>query len=590
MSILIDRVRISGFRGLKDIEINLSRITLLLGVNNSGKTSIIRALQLALGNYSRYLSNDDFHIDSNDIRCEKIIVDLRIIPLNIQGMRKENFMEDWVDEFGNYLRSEAIDGKPEKYQFLAMRTVAYPDPIKGGFSVDHFVLDQWVPFSLWQSVESKNDNRINRRFESIPFISVDAQRDIHQELRDRTSFIGKILSAVQYENTDVSELETLIASINEKAVAKSEPLRILKNQLDTMNQSADGDGIAEITPIPKKMRDLAKRFSIHFGDSDKNLFSMEYHGMGTRSWASMLAFKAFVELKAEIYQREHKAFNPIIALEEPESHLHPNAQRTLYQQLKNNPNSQVVVSTHSPYLPAISSLSEIRMLKKTHTGVQANSLIDDLNEWEVTKLRTKIIRHKGDIFFSKILILVEGETEENLIPGMFKLYSGSHLFEKGIDCIGVGGKEYRPFLIFALSYDIPVCIISDNDKNTKSEVELQISKIQNEYDFDMTEKNFSLEFLGEGKNLENELLSIPNLREDLINALVYLKAGQDLRYTNARRQELSNMNDEDLLDELKRHKPGYAYFLSDLVSKCSESRGMIPNAFLKTFRRIDDWV
>jgi len=401
MSILIDRVRISGFRGLKDIEINLSRITLLLGVNNSGKTSIIRALQLALGNYSRYLSNDDFHIDSNDIRCEKIIVDLRIIPLNIQGMRKENFMEDWVDEFGNYLRSEAIDGKPEKYQFLAMRTVAYPDPIKGGFSVDHFVLDQWVPFSLWQSVESKNDNRINRRFESIPFISVDAQRDIHQELRDRTSFIGKILSAVQYENTDVSELETLIASINEKAVAKSEPLRILKNQLDTMNQSADGDGIAEITPIPKKMRDLAKRFSIHFGDSDKNLFSMEYHGMGTRSWASMLAFKAFVELKAEIYQREHKAFNPIIALEEPESHLHPNAQRTLYQQLKNNPNSQVVVSTHSPYLPAISSLSEIRMLKKTHTGVQANSLIDDLNEWEVTKLRTKIIRHKGDIFFFK---------------------------------------------------------------------------------------------------------------------------------------------------------------------------------------------
>jgi len=198
MSILIDRVRISGFRVLKDIEINLSRITLLLGVNNSGKTSIIRALQLALGNYSRYLSNDDFHIDSNDIRCEKIIVDLRIIPLNIQGMRKENFMEDWVDEFGNYLRSEAIDGKPEKYQFLAMRTVAYPDPIKGGFSVDHFVLDQWVPLSLWQSVESKNDNRINRRFESIPFISVDAQRDIHQELRDRTSFIGKILSAVQY--------------------------------------------------------------------------------------------------------------------------------------------------------------------------------------------------------------------------------------------------------------------------------------------------------------------------------------------------------------------------------------------------------
>ncbi len=473
---------------------------------------------------------------------------------------------------------------------MALRTIAQPEPIKGGFSVDHFALNQWAPFSSWKNEQPRNENRISLGFETIPFIAVDAQRDIHQELRDRTSFVGKILSAVQYENTDVTELETKIAAINKKAVTKSEPLRILKNQLDTLNQYLEGNGLAEITPFPKKMRDLAKRFSIHFGESDESLFSMEYHGMGTRSWASMLTVKAFIELKAEMYKRESKAFFPVIAVEEPESHLHPNAQRTLYQQLRNNPLSQVIVSTHSPYLPAISSLSEIRMLKKTREGVQLSAIFDGLNDREETQLRTKIIMYKGDVFFSKILILVEGETEENLIPGMFQLYSGVHLFEKGINCIGVGGHDYTPFLIFALSFEIPVCIISDNDHSTKSEVESQITKIQEKYGFELTEKNFSLEFLSKGNNLEKELLSVPNLRKDIIDVLVYLKAGTDELYAGARRRELTNMDENKLLGEMKRNKPNYAYFLADIVSKRSENKDVIPNAFSQTFDRIKDWL
>jgi predicted ATP-dependent endonuclease of OLD family len=58
MSILIDAVRINGFRGLSNLEIHLPRVCVLLGTNNSGKTSIIKALQLALGDYSRYLTLD----------------------------------------------------------------------------------------------------------------------------------------------------------------------------------------------------------------------------------------------------------------------------------------------------------------------------------------------------------------------------------------------------------------------------------------------------------------------------------------------------------------------------------------------------
>ncbi|EJB4126805.1 AAA family ATPase, partial [Escherichia coli] len=44
MSILINSVRISGFRGIKEIEVELGRIAVLLGTNNAGKTSFLKSL------------------------------------------------------------------------------------------------------------------------------------------------------------------------------------------------------------------------------------------------------------------------------------------------------------------------------------------------------------------------------------------------------------------------------------------------------------------------------------------------------------------------------------------------------------------
>lgn len=50
----------------------------------------------------------------------------------------------------------------------------------------------------------------------LPFISIDAQRDIHQELREKTSYIGRVLASVEYDDEDVKELERMVADINEK--------------------------------------------------------------------------------------------------------------------------------------------------------------------------------------------------------------------------------------------------------------------------------------------------------------------------------------------------------------------------------------
>jgi len=124
MSIQINSVRICGFRGISNIEVSLPRVTVLLGHNNAGKTSVIKALQLALGDYSRYLSDEDFHIGEDEKRQDTITVDLRFIALKDKA-RTIEFSEDWQQEFSDKIQAEA-DGK----QFVAIRTTAKFDKVK----------------------------------------------------------------------------------------------------------------------------------------------------------------------------------------------------------------------------------------------------------------------------------------------------------------------------------------------------------------------------------------------------------------------------------------------------------------------------
>ena len=81
MNVLIEVVRVANFRALKNIELKLSTTTLLVGMNNSGKTSLMRSLCIALGSLSKkHISKEDFHIGSNSSSSEPIIIDVKIIP------------------------------------------------------------------------------------------------------------------------------------------------------------------------------------------------------------------------------------------------------------------------------------------------------------------------------------------------------------------------------------------------------------------------------------------------------------------------------------------------------------------------------
>ena len=586
MAILINAVRIFGFRGISNLEISLPKVAVLIGQNNAGKTSIIKALQLALGDYSRHLTDEDFYIDCNDNVRSEIIVDISIVPVDESSQRTNIFTDEWVEVFGDWVQADL-----EENDFVAIRTICEKDSIKGGFKVSRYPLSRWSGFENWTDESAKINNKISKRIDAIPFVAIDAQRDIHQELREKTSYIGKVLSDISFESEDKEALEDLIAELNESAVEKSTVLSELKTHLDSLSQSFEGQGQTDITPFPKKIRDLSKRFSIHFGEDDTNSFSMEYHGMGTRSWASMLTVKAFIDILEKKHVEEEECFFPIIAAEEPEAHLHPNAQRTLYKQLTDI-KGQTIISSHSPYLASECKLQDLRSLRNGRDGVEVNSLGDGFAPEDINKLQRDVMRFRGEILFSKAIILFEGVTEEQLAPIFFEKYFSKSCYTVGVNCVSVAGKNYPPFVKLAYRLGIPVCIVSDNDGTTFTEISSQIRKIETEFDCQLLPNDFVINYLNQGCDIEKELVNHVGLVVELKKALVRLAVnGNDHPgYIEAKTREIDQFDNDRLLTELKNSKSGYSGFLAEIISDSDkESSELIPQAFINAFESIREW-
>lgn len=593
MPIIVDEVRISGFRGIRNFQMSLPRVAVLIGPNNCGKTSVLKALQLALGDYGRYLSDEDFNIGSDDVRSEKITVDIRIIPTNEDGKRESVFSKEWINEFGDKIRAD-VEGS----QFFAFRTTAEPHTARTGFLIERYILQEWGRYADWISVETVLGPKFSARSEFLPFVSIDAQRDIHHELNERSSFVGRVLAQVKYEKDDVDALEKMIAEINEEAVAKSIPLARLKEHLHALNESFGGNGSAEVTPFPKKLRDLSKNFSVHFGNSTTSSFSMEYHGMGTRSWASMLAVKAFTDLMEELHKEEAEPYHPIIAAEEPEAHLHPNAQRSLFSQLF-GARGQAIVSTHSPYLAAMCALPSLRSLSARGGHTQCFSLIDGLSDEELKTLQREVMRNKGELLFAKALILFEGQTEDQVVPALFERWFQAAAFSKGVTLSAVNGRNYAPYVKLALSLGIPVAIVSDNDttdgNSTKTIVNSQIIKIQTETSLDLSGDWFSINYLSAPNDFEAEIVKECGLRNEIIAAFIEKAKciNSHEAYLQAKRTEIEALNDDQLIEKMRGEKTSYSAFLADVLSQNTLEKAretVVPKAFQNAFSKVEAWL
>jgi len=465
--IRVDAVRIANFRSLRNVEVELADITLLVGMNNTGKTSFLKALHLALGADRRTISPDDFFVDSSGAPAERILIDVRIVPIGDDGQRAATFAQDWIDQDlgGNNLIQPGTDDR----EFVAFRTTITHDTIKNDFNLDRRSLVEWPEFITWQDCPVRSPLR---RFEQIASFFIDAQRDVVGDLRSRSSYMGRLLSKIEIPDAAIAELEDRLGHLNDDIVSQSEVLSHIRDALAGLNRTVPAFGErVEINPVSKKVRDLVKGVGVQFADNAGSSFPLESHGMGTRSWASLLSFDAYISWTARLAERGGFPFHPVLFLEEPEAHLHPNAQRSVHGQLAQGI-GQRIVSTHSPYVAGQARLGDILHFAKTGSETRIRRIpVGGLDPEDERKIRREIMRSRGELLFASAVVLFEGETEEQVLPMFARCHWGRHAFERGVAFVGVGGNgNYGPFLRLFDTMQIPWFIFSDGEPDAQNKV------------------------------------------------------------------------------------------------------------------------
>lgn len=455
MGVFIDQVRIENYRSLKNVTLAFDEYTVLIGKNNCGKSNIIKALELAF-TYSNVFVEDIYvsQEEAFDIN-KKIVIDIKVLPGSNNKSVDSAFDDSWGRRFGDAISSDETTDN----EFFAFRTEITYDTDKELFVNSKYKIDKWnSDGSITIGSMIKRD-----ALNGIDAISVQAQRDISLDIRDKKSVWGRLTSKIKVSEQIGAKIKGQLSKLNKEIVRQSDILKSISSELK--NTTGERRSSVEISPLTRDIESLYKGMDIIYTDDKSTPTSVENLGLGIRSWAVFSTVKAEIHAKISKATKDEVAYHPVLFAEEPEAHVHPQAQRQLFSTLIQIP-GQKVITTHSPYIVSQVDLDKIRYIKKENAYTEVVSLVvDDLTPDEIRKIKRTVMNTRGEILYANAIILVEGETEEQAVTRFLREYFNKEPFELGVNVVGVGGSNYSPFIKILTRIGIRWYIFSDGEAN-----------------------------------------------------------------------------------------------------------------------------
>ncbi len=414
----LKEISIENFRGIDSLHLPLDGLTVLIGENNTGKSTVLEAVRLVLtrglgvrrgGQFTEY----DFHLKDSGATPQSAD------PISITLHFAEEHENEWPDPVTQQM-NEVIQLDADGLNHIWLQA-------QGVYQVDSASFETKWAFLNASGVELvlKNATPHNLISRLTPVFFLSALRDASQEFGQRGQFWSGFLKSIQLPDGQRERIEEMLQEVNRSVLDANAGLTEVTKKLADAGRLVPLDSADPVAleAVPTRVFDMVGKIQVHLKSSQGAKLPLQRHGEGTQSLAVLMLFQAFTAANlAEAYAPESI---PILALEEPEAHLHPSAIRSLGSSLEQMA-GQILVSSHSGDLVSRVPVTALRRIYKhngqTKVGRAENGAFTDR---ERQAIDYSIRLAKGHYLFSRCWLLVEGESDYHLMPLLFELMGHS---------------------------------------------------------------------------------------------------------------------------------------------------------------------
>ena len=439
----LSKLKLKNFRKYENLEVSFKDgLNVLIGENDSGKTTIIDAIRILLGTQSHeyyYIDEKDFNNPNEEMEIECTF----------------SFKDNSYSKVAKFL--EWITFNDEKKPELIVRLKAIKKELKIKRTVTAGEVDLDTKFDL---------------LDELRVTYLKPLRDANNELiAGRSSRLSQILKSHElfYKKENEHPFIEFAKEFNEninKYFSDDEGKLILSN----INKHL-GEFLGK-----EKKEDYETNINITEDKLDTILNSLNLSlsknklGLGTLN-------QLYMSLELLLFEIDKNTLN-LCLIEELEAHLHPQAQLRTIKYLQNNfeKNSQIILTTHSVNLASSLKLENL-ILCKNKNVYSLGKDYTQLEEENYIFLEMFLDATKANLFFAKGVIFVEGSAENLLVPAIAEIIERP-LDKYGVSIVNVSSTAFNSYSKIFLRkneaeiIDIPIAIITDLDIKDNSETKV----------------------------------------------------------------------------------------------------------------------
>ena len=429
----LTRIHIRNFRCLRDVELSVDPTTILIGENNVGKTSILEAVRIAL---SRRWGQQGAGFDENDFFTKESATESR--PGEAISVELE-FAESEFGEWSEGLLADISDYQQVDPQsnlnIVCLRVECRFDETAGDFRTTTGFIKR-DERELHGVVEwTMNTNRL---FDYVPVFSLDALRDSQKEFQPRAHFWRNLLRSVKVPEEEWSSISNEVEQLNKRVLDADPRLKSITHKLSEIRNivSRASTESLDLRAIPINEWDLVSRAEVILRSSTSTPWlPLTNHGQGVQSLAVIYLFQAFVDHLLDTSNKSNTT--PVLLLEEPEAHLHPQAARSLGREIMRIAGTKIIASHSSHFVEKI-PLRALRVLRRGESGTVVHHLRNEFHaELPENDALLDFVRASPDYFFddTKGHLIVKGRVQRSDLARLRGCFGGKSIDAKTLEAL-----------------------------------------------------------------------------------------------------------------------------------------------------------